>query len=73
MVLFLCGADRNFKIWTIDREIILIIERASKKMTKLLAEKRVVPSAKVTKFYLTVLLSMVQYNTIDEKIDWDPE
>lgn len=63
-VLFLCEVDRNDKIWTIDRETILIIERASRKMKKLLAEKRVVSSAKVTKFYLTMLLSMVQYNTI---------
>lgn len=42
-------------------------------MKKLLAEKRGVSSAKVTKFYLTVLLSMVQNNTIDDKIDWDPK
>lgn len=73
MVLYLCGVDKNFKIWTIDRETILIIERASRKMKKSLEEKRYVSSAKVTKFYLTVLLSMVQYNTIDDKIDWDPK
>lgn len=50
-----------------------LLKELPEKWKKLLAEKRVVSSAKVTKFYLTVLLSMVQYNTIDDKIDWDPK